>query len=269
MEDRLDRRRGPPPTRVSSPVALPTDAETLPALPAAYDRALDAGLAATGIALGPEARAAIERHVRLLLAWNEAINLTGIVAPDAVATGHVLDSLTALALLPPGPLEVLDLGSGGGFPGLPLAAARPDVRLTLVDSVAKKARFLEAAVGAAGLAGRADVRAERAEAIAGTASWDVVTARAVGSLADLVELSLPLLRVGGRLIAWKGAAITDELPAARRAAAALGALPPAVHRAAPAGPPDPTGHVLAVVTKRRPTPTRYPRDPARRLRQAW
>ncbi|HXI46587.1 MAG TPA: 16S rRNA (guanine(527)-N(7))-methyltransferase RsmG [Candidatus Acidoferrales bacterium] len=248
---------------------MPTDVDALPTLSPAYDRALDAGLAATGLTLPPDARSAIERHVRLLLAWNAAINLTGIVAPEAIATGHVLDSLTALPFLPLGPLDVLDLGSGGGFPGVPLAAVRPDVQLTLVDSVAKKARFLEAAVGAAGLADRASVRAVRAEALAGTATWDVVVARAVGSLADLVELSMPLLRPGGRLIAWKGAAIADELPAARRAAVALGALPPTVHRAAPDGPPDLTGHVLAVVVKRRPTPASYPRDPARRLRHPW
>jgi 16S rRNA (guanine527-N7)-methyltransferase len=269
LEDRLDRRRGPPPTRVSGPAALPTDADLLPSLHEAYGRALDAGLRGSGITLHAEARTAIERHVRLLLAWNAAINLTGIVEPGAIATGHVLDSLSALPLLPGGSLDLLDIGSGGGFPGLPLAAARPDVRATLVESVVKKARFLEVASAGAGLAGRVSVRAVRAEDLAGTGAWDVVAARAVGPLADLVELAMPLLRIGGRLIAWKGASIEAELPAARRAAIALGAAPPTVHRAAVGDAPDLGGHVLVVVTKRRATPTGYPRDPARRQRRPW
>lgn len=173
---------------------------------------------------------------------------------------------------------ILDLGSGGGFPGIPLAAALPASRVTLLDSVAKKVAFLDAARRAIGLAGRVDAVKGRAEELAvggghghrpgpGTGPWDVVTARAVGSLADLVELALPLLAAGGRLVAWKRGEIADELVGAVAAARALGAGAPAVH-AVPAG----LGldrHVLVTLLKERPTPPGYPRDPAARKRRPW
>jgi 16S rRNA (guanine527-N7)-methyltransferase len=165
-------------------------------------------------------------------------------------------------------LRILDLGSGGGFPGLPLAAALADAQVTLADSVAKKAAFLQVVVAATALADRVTARATRAEALAAApARWDVVTARAVGSLPDLVELALPLLEVGGRLIAWKRGAIEDELLGGQRAAEALGGGSPELRPidAIPAL----AGHVLVTVRKHRPTPAGYPRDPARRSRQPW
>ena len=268
MEERLDRR-GAPPTRVSGDLrlaGLPRDPTTLPELPPSFHAALDRGLAILGVALDPAARAAIEAHVRLLLAWNGAINLTAITDPAAVAVRHVLDSLTAAPLLAPDTARLLDIGSGGGFPGLPLAAALPGSRVTLLDSVAKKAAFLEVAVGGAGLEERVTVRAGRAETLVGD-EWDAVVARGVGSLAELVELALPLLRVGGRLIAWKRGELGTELPAAGRAAAALGAATPGVGPAASV--PGLEGHVLVEVAKVAPTPAGYPRDPAARRRRPW
>ena len=133
---------------------LPTRVRDLPRLPAAYDERLSAGIATLGIDLTPEARAAIDDHLRLLLAWTEAINLTSIREPVAAATLHVLDSLAPVALLRDlGAGRLLDLGSGGGYPGIPLAAAIP-ADAVLVESTIKKARFLEVAVAATGLAGR-------------------------------------------------------------------------------------------------------------------
>jgi 16S rRNA (guanine527-N7)-methyltransferase len=281
-EGRLDRRGGLPPTRVSGRLersaqaprpALPTDPAQLPPLPSSYADALTAGLAEAGVELGAESRAAIDAHVALLLAWNAAINLTSITDPAAIATRHVVDSLTAVPLIREwsrdAPVRIVDLGSGGGFPGMPLAAALPASHVALVDSVAKKARFLQAAAGASGLGDRVVVLAERAEAVATSAAaragWDIVTARAVAPLADLVELSLPLLRVGGRLIAWK----TEdrvELEAAARAASALGGDAPTLDRVAVQGL---EGHVLVAVRKARPTPSGYPRDPATRRRRPW
>ncbi|HEX8025091.1 MAG TPA: 16S rRNA (guanine(527)-N(7))-methyltransferase RsmG [Candidatus Limnocylindrales bacterium] len=260
---------------------LPTRVDSLPDLPSAHGHVLEAGLAALPLTLDGAAREAIAGHARLLLAWNPAINLTTITEPEAVARLHVLDSLTAVPLLAARfgiadrrPFRLLDIGSGGGYPGLTLAAALPRARVVLVDSVAKKARFLETVAGATELAGddRVTVRAERAEAVAaGVAAgrvppFDVVTARAVGALADLVELAFPLLTVGGILVAWKRGDLGDELAPARRAARTLGrgsielidvgldALP---------------GHRLAVVEKRGPTPEGYPRDPGRRARSRW
>jgi 16S rRNA (guanine527-N7)-methyltransferase len=219
--------------------------------------------------------------VRLLLAWNAAINLTAITDPAEVARRHVADSLTAFDVIRGGPhASLLDLGSGGGFPGLPLAAALPATRVLLVDSTAKKAAFLEAVRQALGLADHVTVAAGRAEALApgGAATTsgagpaegghhDVVTARAVGPLDDLVELSLPLLAMGGRLVAWKRGDLAGELAAARRAVTALGGGVPVVHAVPEAL--GLAGHALVVVRKEGPTPAGFPRDPAARKRRPW
>ena len=140
-------------------------------LPATYDDALRRGLDALGIDLAPEVAQAIEGHVRLLLAWTPSINLTAIRDADAVATGHVVDSLTALPWIAAHrPQRLLDLGSGGGFPGLPLAAALrptlPSIEVTLLEPTAKKARFLSTAIEATGLGDRVSVDARRAEDLA-------------------------------------------------------------------------------------------------------
>ncbi len=253
----LDRQREPLPTRLDS----------LPELPATYGAALDRALRSLGIELGDAALAAIDGHVRLLLAWNASINLTAITDPEGVATLHVADSLAALPLLRDEPAgRLVDLGSGGGFPGLPLAAALPGLRVTLVDSTAKKARFLEAAVAATGLEDRVEVVAARAEALVARGPWDVVVARAVGSLDELVELALPILSTGGRLLAWKRGDIAAELAAGGRAARALGGEPPEVE---PVPVPALAGHVIVSVRKARPTPPGFPRDPAARRRRPW
>lgn len=232
--------------------------------------AIRAAIEDPSTATGPS-RQAIDAHVRLLLAWNTAMNLTAITDPGAVARLHVADSLSALPVILAGPhASLLDLGSGGGFPGLPLAAALPRTRVGLLESVGKKATFLEAAVRAAGLADRVTVLARRAEAAA-PGRWDIVTARAVGALPDLVELALPLLGPGGRLVAWKRAMPGAELAAAGRASAALGGSVPSFNllpaRIATAAGLE--GHGLAVVTKLRPTPAMFPRDPAARKRTPW
>jgi 16S rRNA (guanine527-N7)-methyltransferase len=176
-------------------------------LPAAYHDGLDAGLSALGLVLDPDARAAIDGHVRLLLAWTGAINLTAIRDPAGIAIRHVLDSLTGLAVLRGRAIDrFVDLGSGGGFPGIPLAAALPAERALLIDSIGKKVRFLATAVGAVGLGERVTAEAARSESLAARradrGAWPAVTARAVGALAELVEQALPLLRPDGILVAW-------------------------------------------------------------------
>jgi len=219
--------------------------------------------------LSPAARRAIDDHVRLLLAWNASINLTAIREPAEIALRHVVDSLAAAALL--GDVGgFVDLGSGGGFPGIPLAAALPVERVALVDSVGKKAAFLAAAVEVAGLSPRVGVAAARAEQLAAEGRhrerWPAVTARAVGSLAELVELAFPLLAVGGRLVAWKRGDIAAEMLAARRAVDALGGGSIDEETVRVTGL---TGHVLVVVTKRGRTSAEFPRDPAVRRREPW
>lgn len=261
MTDRPGRQRDPLPTRV----------EDLPDLPAAYADALDEGLAELGLALEPAARAAIDAHVRLLLAWNASINLTSVREPLGIVRRHVVDSLAAVTLLRArGAEDLLDLGSGGGYPGLPLAAALAAIPVMLVESVAKKAAFLRAVAAATDLAGRVTVGAVRAEALAADPGMrerrSAVVARAVGRLDELVELGFPLLEPGGILIAWKRGDLPDELPATRRAIQALGGGEVTVHRVPVASLPE---HVLVEVRKAGRTPPGYPRDPAGRARRPW
>jgi 16S rRNA (guanine527-N7)-methyltransferase len=272
LEGCLDRPPDPLPTRVDS----------LPDLPDAYHGALDAGLAEIGVALSSDARATIDGHIRLLLAWNAAINLTAIRDPAEIAIRHVVDSLTALRVLEARDVSwVLDLGSGGGFPGLPLLATLPWGRGVLVESVGKKARFLETVVSATGMQDIVTVRAVRAEdlvAAGGAPQGAAVLARAVASLGELIELALPLLGPGGSLVAWKDVrAVSDggELDGARRAIAAID--PGARMNAVPAV-PDEAGaavdalrdHRLVIVTRSgAPIARTWPRDPAARKRRPW
>jgi 16S rRNA (guanine527-N7)-methyltransferase len=250
---------------------LPTRVQDLPTLPATYAHVLDRGLGELRLELDDAARAAIDGHVRLLLAWTPAINLTAIRDPEVVATGHVLDSLTALAWLRVAdPARILDLGSGGGFPGLPLAAALPHAAVTLLEPIGKKAGFLRVAVEATGLAERVTVIADRAETLAADRGqrrrWSVVTARAVASLADLVELAFPLLEPGGALVAWKRGDLDGELAAARQAGDALGGGTFQVQDVALEGLRD---HRLVVARPTGRVPDGYPRDPAARRRRPW
>lgn len=164
---------------------------------------------------------ALAQHVVAVLVANETMNLTRVTDPGDAVTLHVIDSLTALSAVlesPPGPL--VDIGTGAGYPGIPIAIM-VDRHVTLVESVKKKARFLSEVLQ--GLALEADVAPERVEEFATghLGEFAVVSARAVSSLASLVELASPLLFVGGRLIAYKGAPGPEEIErgdsAARRA----------------------------------------------------
>lgn len=197
-----------------------------------------------------------------------------------------MDSLTAVRIIErvAGPAAgIVDLGSGGGFPGLPLIAACPEAGGRLIESVAKKARFLETVVAATGLAERVDVLALRAESLAvdraRSGRQDVVTARAVAPLAELVELAFPLLRPGGTLIAWKSAsAVEGERSETAAAARAIAAIDPGARVAVERGIPGDATPVLAPLADHRlvvvtrgggPIAGRWPRDPAARRRQPW
>lgn len=257
---------------------LPADPSLCSPLTPTTVARFDAGCAAFGLGdLPPGARDAILGHLRLLLAWTAAINLTAIRDPDAAVTGHLLDSLAAVPLLrQAGVTRFLDLGSGGGYPGLPLALALPAAATLLVDSIAKKAAFLRVAAEAAGVGDRVAVAAARAEALAvdrrQRERWPAVTARAVAPLPELVELAFPLLVPGGLLLAWKHAGLhaglDDERARALAAVAALGGGSVAVVQL-PAPLPGLEDHVLVAIRKEGPTASAWPRTPAERKRRPW
>jgi 16S rRNA (guanine527-N7)-methyltransferase len=251
---------------------LPSRIDGLPDLPDTALAVLEAGLPALDLGeLPPAVRAMLEGHLRLMLAWNAAMNLTAIREPGAAACLHILDSLAAVPLLRARGVDALiDLGSGGGYPGLPIAVALPARRALLVDSIAKKARFIATAASALGLEERVEAFAGRSEALAADRRhrerWPAVVTRAVAALPELAELGLPLLARGGVLVAWKRRPIDVELAAAAPAVDALGGGRVELIDVHVPGLED---HVLVVIEKVRPTPAGYPRDPAARKQRPW
>jgi len=199
------------------------------------------------------------RYLAILLDANTRMNLTAITAPEEAWRRHILDSLTLLPVLAelPESARIVDVGSGGGAPALPLAIVMPSARFTLVEATAKKAEFLRAAAAALGLT-NVEVVNDRAESIGAhpsllRAQFDAVTARAVGRLASLAELCVPLAKVGGIVALIKGQKADEELEEARQALHML--------HASHAGTVDtPTGRIV-VLEKRRTTPIDYPRRP--------
>ncbi|WP_282262230.1 16S rRNA (guanine(527)-N(7))-methyltransferase RsmG [Stenotrophomonas sp. PS02301] len=175
-------------------------------LPAGVADALERGLAAMQLdaALAPP----LLSYLTLLDRWNRTYNLTAIRDPLEMVTRHLLDSLAMQPYLETGTLA--DLGTGPGLPGIPLAIARPQLQVTLVESNGKKARFMREAVRQLGL-GNARVAESRAESLAEPAAYDHLTARAMDTLAGIIRVGGHLLRPGGRLLAMKGVYPHDEI----------------------------------------------------------
>jgi 16S rRNA (guanine527-N7)-methyltransferase len=169
------------------------------------------GLAALRVALPPDAEARLQAYVALLAKWNRAYNLTAIREPERMVTHHVLDALAILPHLPArNDLRVLDVGSGGGVPGLPLAIARPTWHVTLLDANSKKTAFLtQAAIELP--ARNVDVVTARVEAFAPQRPYDVVVSRAFSELADFVDGAARHVAVDGVLAAMKGVYPHEEI----------------------------------------------------------
>lgn len=212
-------------------------------------------------------------YYALLLDWNARLNLTRLTSPEDVVIRHFVDSLTGLLVMgEPGALLVgslADVGSGAGFPGLPLKFVCPELRVTLVESVGKKAEFLRHVVGELGLEG-VDVVTARAEDIGQRPEhrqrYDWAVARAVGPLAVLAEYLLPLVRIGGRAVAYKTAGSPDELEAARHAVRLQGGRIAAEREVRLPGLDKP--RLLVALDKVSGTPRQFPRRagaPARKL----
>jgi 16S rRNA (guanine527-N7)-methyltransferase len=196
-----------------------------------------------------------------LLEWNTHINLTAIRDPEMVRKKHFLDSLTCLLVMRDSPLErMVDVGSGAGFPGLPLKIVCPNIRLTLVESIGKKAEFCQHIVQKLGLEG-VEVLQERAENVGQMSDYrekyDWAVARAVAEMPVLAEYLLPLTCVGGKMLAMKGENAPAEAHAGERAFRMLGGHLRRLTPVTLAGVAD--ERFLVVVDKVAATPDAYPR----------
>lgn len=240
----------PTPAATDIPAAVPLAPEVVAASPAPLD---------------PLAAARLARFRDLLLEWNQRFNLTALDDPAAVERVLVLDALRmaptiAAAAAGRQRARLIDVGTGGGFPGIPLAILFPEIEFALVDATAKKIGYLQAVAADLRLANVTATQG-RAEELAREPAWrgrfDLATARAVASLAALMELVTPFLRTGGVAVFPKGPRLVDERPDGEIAAALVGAR----IREVVACPHDDGEQVtnLVVVDKIGPTPSRFPR----------
>jgi 16S rRNA (guanine527-N7)-methyltransferase len=219
--------------------------------------------AAFGLTLSAAQVTQFDHYRQLLIEWNERMNLTAITNPAAIQTRHFLDSLTcALATGDLNGQNLVDIGTGAGFPGLPLKILYPELKLTLVESVTKKTHFLEAVVQQLELK-EVTVLSERAETIGQSVThrgrYDWAIARAVAEMRVLVEYLLPLCRVGGHILAQKGETAPAETEAAAKAIQTLGGGPPQLY--AIQLPQRDEQHYLVAIEKIKETPPTYPRRP--------
>jgi 16S rRNA (guanine527-N7)-methyltransferase len=216
--------------------------------------------------LGLESDEVIQQFLRYrheLLDWNTRMNLTAIKDPEEVLLKHFLDSLSLLTVYDKPQACVLDIGSGAGFPGLPLKIVRPQWHVTLLEATGKKVTFLQHVIETLELKdvvavhGRAEELAHKAEY---RASFDMVTARAVSSLSTLLEYAAPYCRVGGQIILPKKGALEEELAQGKRAATQVGAVFKADIPVILPGIDD--GRRLLVWEQKRLCPEQYPRSGA-------
>ena len=228
---------------------------------AAFAKILAARAEEAGLLLTEAQLAQLSVYHAMLTAWNTRMNLTALTAPEEVAVKHVIDSLTAYdaALFAPA-RTLIDVGTGAGLPGIPLAVYAPHIEVTLMDARAKRVKFLAAVTAEMGLRNTVCVHARAEEAARQQehrARYCLAVSRAVARLSVLLEYTLPFVRVGGTLLALKGRAYQEEQEEGKRAAKVLGG---GTITARPVRLPG-LDDVRAVLTvrKERPTPPAYPR----------
>lgn len=216
---------------------------------------LNSGLPGLGLALSDSQKETLCAFGRAVIQQNQVMNLTAITQPEQVAKLHLLDSLTVLTCGDLAGLRLIDVGCGAGFPGVPLAIGCPQLEVTLLDSLGKRVHWLEEILPQLGI--RATCLTARAEEAVSDRreQYDIATSRAVARLNILLELTAPYVKVGGRVIAMKGAAAREELAECTNAIRKLGLKLEQVKEF----PADGTSHALIVLRKVAPTPSQYPR----------
>ncbi|GAB9259200.1 MULTISPECIES: 16S rRNA (guanine(527)-N(7))-methyltransferase RsmG [Ligilactobacillus] len=231
-----------------------------------------AALAKRGVELSDEQMQQFQTYYEFLVATNEHVNLTAITKQEEVYLKHFYDSLLpALEVkdIQTRALSICDVGAGAGFPSIPLKIAFPNLKVTIVDSLNKRIKFLEELSQKLNLTDTHFYHA-RAEEFAGKKSefresFDVVTARAVARLSVLSEFCLPLAKLNGRFIALKAQKANEELADAKYAVATLGGkIEEDIQTALPKS--DETRHII-VISKKKPTPNKYPRKPGTPAKQ--
>ena len=216
---------------------------------------LDAGLPLLGLELPEDRRQRLCDFGKAMVRQNEVMNLTAITEDTQVAKLHLLDSLTVLCCADLKGKTLIDVGCGAGFPGVPLAIACPEAKVTLLDSLGKRMKWLEQVLPTLGVDARC-VTARAEEAVTSCReSYDFATSRAVARLNILLELTAPYVKVGGAVLAMKGAAAKEELAECAGAIKKLGLKLEAVREF----PIDGTAHAVIVLRKVAHTPPQYPR----------
>ena len=218
-------------------------------------KTLQEGLPRLGLQLEEDACKTLCDFGQAVIEQNKVMNLTAITEPTQVAKLHLLDSLSLLSLQQLNGKNMIDVGCGAGFPGVPVKIACPGVQLTLLDSLGKRMNWLETVLPTLGVdAECVTARAEEA-VVQRRESYDVATSRAVARLNILLELTAPYVKVGGVVLAMKGAAAEEELQEAKSAIQKLGLKLEKVQTF----PVDDTAHAVIVLRKVAPTPPKYPR----------
>ena len=214
-----------------------------------------------GLALSGQQLQQFNRYYELLVEWNEKMNLTAITEPHEVAVKHMIDSLTAYdERLFAGQISVIDVGTGAGFPGLPLKILCPSIRLTLMDSLNKRVNFLQTVVDELGLDGVSCIHARAEEGARNKAyreQFDIAVSRAVARLPVLCEYCLPFVRRGGHFLALKGMQYQEENEEAAKAIKVLGGSETVLRPVKLPGLDD--IRAVITITKGMPTPKAYPR----------
>ena len=214
-----------------------------------------------GLRLSAAQRRLFQTYEDELITWNQQVNLTAIDTADQIRTKHFLDSISTICVLRGSPLNSLvDVGTGAGFPGIPLKILFPEMRLTLIESVGKKAQFCQHMVEVLGLE-NVEVLTSRAEDLGMPGrhreKYDWAVARAVASMPVLAEYLLPLVKVGGAILAQKGESAHVEVQSAQNAIRVLGGKLGRISQVTLPGVVD--ERFLVVIEKQAATPSQYPR----------